>query len=158
VILTRIAYLPNLTLGWLTLGGLRLATIERPWIPAENHRGGMSRISCVPDGTYKLRNHSGPRFKDVWALVNPDLDVHHMPAAGPGRSAILIHAGNTVYDVVGCIAVGRSFGGQGGVPTVLQSQAALAELRQRLGDRLPHLEIRACRGTSEMNRGGLVVA
>lgn len=154
MILTRFAYLPNLTLGWLAVDGLRLATIERPWIPAETHRGGMPRISCVPDGTYALRAHSGPKFRNVWALVNPNLDVHHMPS-GPGRSAILIHAGNTVYDVIGCIAVGTRFGGQGGVPTVLESQVALSMLRECLGDRLPHLEIRACRGTVEMNRGAL---
>jgi hypothetical protein len=150
MILIRHAYLPDVTLGWLVLGGLRLATLERPWKPAEGHNGGQPRVSCVPDGTYELRAHSSPRLPSVWALVNSSLDVHHYPA-GPGRSTILIHAGNTVYDVVGCIAVGKEHGELDGKPAVLDSRRALTRLREALGGRLPHLQIRPTRGTAELN-------
>jgi hypothetical protein len=153
VILVRHAYLPDVTLGWLAVFGHRFATLERPWLPAEGHKGGKARVSCVPDGTYDLRPHSGPRFKNVWALVNSSLDVHHYPA-GPGRSAILIHAGNTVYDVVGCIAIGVKHGDFDGKPAVIESRTAIEKLREVLGGRLPCLQIRPTRGTAEMFHEG----
>lgn len=147
--LTRFAYLPQLTLGWLVWGPLRLATIERPWIPVPDHRGGKIRESCIPDGEYKLLRHSGPGFRDVFALANPDLDVHYMPAAR-GRSAILIHAGNRVRDVVGCIAIGRSHGRIEVEPAVIDSQLALNDLRQAWKplDPLPSLVIQPTAGTT----------
>lgn len=150
MILTRFAYLPDCTLGWLEHDGLRLATIERPWIPVPEHRGGKLRESCVPDGRYLLRHHQGPRFQDVWALINPALDVYDEPR-DRGRSAILIHAGNTVGDVVGCIAVGLEHGELGHNTAVLFSQSALARLRTVLRDPLPSLEIRPTRGTVEID-------
>ena len=148
MILTRHAYLPSCTLGWLEIDDIKLATIERPWIPADDHRGGRLRESCVPDGLYELRHHSGPRFSHVWALVNPDLDVHHMPTS-TGRSAILIHQGNRVRDVVGCLAIGEHHGELGGEPAVLRSAMAMTALRHRLANRpLPTLEIRPTTGTA----------
>lgn len=148
MILTRFAYTATHTLGWLEIDDLRLATLERPWIPAEDHRGGAQRISCVPDGTYQVVHHSGPRFSNVFALINEDLDVHHMP--GPvGRSAILIHQGNRVRDVVGCIAVGEHHGDLAGETAVLRSAMAMTALRHRLANKaLPSLTIRPTLGTA----------
>lgn len=147
IVLTRHAYLPTVTLGWMTYRDQAWATLERPWLPTDDHRGGRPRESCVPDGEYELRNHSGPRFANVWALVNPDLDVHHMPT-GTGRSAILIHAGNRVRDVIGCIAIGLIHGQLDGQPAVLSSAQAVSQFRQALRNELPRLRIQPTSGTA----------
>lgn len=88
-------------------------TIERPWLDNK------PMVSCIPVGQYKFIKHSGNKWKNVWEL----LDV-------PDRSAILIHSGNTISDINGCIAVGSQFFNNG----VLQSQAALDKLRKELPD------------------------
>lgn len=148
MILERFAYLEDCTLGWITLGELRVATIERPWIPVAEHKGGKVRESCVPDGTYRLIDHRGPRFPGTFALENPALDVYYMPAR-TGRSAILIHAGNTAKDVVGCIAIGLQHGKLEGEHAVYRSVAALTELQRALrGKPLPELTIRPTAGTA----------
>lgn len=77
--------------------------------------------SCIPEGTYKVVPHNGTRYKNVWRLE----DV-------PGRSAILIHQGNTLNDTRGCILVGRRTGTLKGLPAVLESRAALDLLRKTL--------------------------
>jgi len=48
MLLTRFAYHTTCTLGWLTLDELRLATIERPWLPNPLGPGGQTLVSCVP--------------------------------------------------------------------------------------------------------------
>lgn len=137
--LTRFAYLPDCTLGELSAGPLKLATIERPWIKNPAGPGGMPRQSCVPEGEYRLIQHSGGAFQRVWALVNPDLGVWYQPGCMPagqkwGRSAILIHAGNRVRDVVGCIAAGRKHAPwSNGENSVRDSQLAINALRGVIG-------------------------
>lgn len=138
LVLTRFAYTPERTLGQLVVGGLTLATIERPWIDNPAGPGGRPRESCVPEGAYAVRTHNGGAFQRVWALVNPDLGVWYQPGDIPkgqrwGRSAILIHAGNCVRDVVGCIAVGRQHGVINGEPAVILSQLAIGDMRRTLG-------------------------
>lgn len=145
--LARIAYLAECTLGWLQAGPLRLATIERPWIPTTQHRGGKNRESCVPDGEYTVIKHSSDRFKNVWALINEELDVFYQVAPRPGRTAILIHAGNRVRDVIGCIAVGQEHGTMEGEHAVLRSQLALQHLRSVLVGGPHRLVIVPTRGT-----------
>lgn len=86
-------------------------TLENEW------KGNARNISCIPDGRYRVVKHNGAKYRDVWRLE----DV-------PGRTAILIHAGNTVKDTEGCILVGRSFAGHG----VADSRVALNALRKRL--------------------------
>jgi len=85
-------------------------TLERPWIAGLP--GGMPFESCVPDGSYELLEHTRPRTGDrVLALRNPDLHVYYSDqerAGRPGRYLILIHSGNWVEHVVGCIAPGLS--------------------------------------------------
>src|SRR5690606_41150400 len=51
---------------------------------------------------------------NTYALVNEALGVYYQqrPAGQTwGRTAILIHVGNFVSDVIGCVAVGMSHGG-----------------------------------------------
>ena len=76
-------------------------TLELPWL--NNQR----RISCIPKGSYKTIRHRSPKYGDCFWLQ----DV-------PGRSEILIHAGNFAGsknpktgtpDTLGCILPGASF-------------------------------------------------
>lgn len=104
------------TFGVLSMEGKPLCvTLELPW------KQNKPKVSCIPEGIYHCVPHSGQRFSNVWRL----LDV-------PGRDSILIHAGNTVDDIQGCILVGMSFGEIKGKPAVLQSQDALDMLRRKL--------------------------
>lgn len=140
--LVRHAYLDGCTLGRLTLPeGRVLATIERPWLPNPLGKGGTLSKSCVPDGLYTVRPHDG-KFKGVYAIYNPDCGVWYQetpPECGPpenrrwGRNAILIHSGNFVRDVIGCIAVGIAHAHLNGESAVIESQAAMSYLRSALG-------------------------
>lgn len=108
--LIRDSYGPKETLGtFVDKDGTVMAhTIERPWIKGAKP-GGQSFESCVPDGTYKLRKHTRPNGDKVVALVNPELGVWYAKEDRPepwGRYLVLIHSGNFVEHVVGCIAPG----------------------------------------------------
>lgn len=150
--LIRIAYLSTATLGLMRFGDLQLATIERPWIANPAGPGGMPRQSCIPDGTYTLASHNSQHFPNTFILSNNVLGVYTQPGLIPagqgwGRSAILIHAGNTVQDVIGCIAVGAAH-----VPDrcmVVDSRNSLDKLRALLGRDLHRLTIRPTAGTQE---------
>lgn len=136
LILHRYTYLPDMTVGRLHAGSTSYATIERPWLANPAGRGGVRRESCVPDGEYRLVPHDSARFPGTYALINPELGVWHRrrPAHQAwGRTAILVHAGNRVRDVVGCIALGMSHGRLDGERAVVQSQAAMRSLREALG-------------------------
>lgn len=117
--LNRIQDTGNETIGELRVEGkpeLLFHTIERPWL------NNKARVSCIPKGTYKFVPHDGTAFKNVWRLE----DV-------PDRSAILMHIGNTVKDVIGCIAVGLSTGKISGDPACLQSKQAIELMREFMG-------------------------
>ena len=69
----------------------------------------MSFESCIPDGTYRLKKHTRPNGDKVVALINPRLGVWYQKWERPepwGRYLVLIHSGNYVTDVVGCVAPG----------------------------------------------------
>jgi hypothetical protein len=137
VILTRHYDDGLLTRGVLQLQGLTLQTIERPWIPNPEGPGGLPKKSCVPVGTYTLEHHNGTDFKDVWALVNHELGVYHWTKPEGqtwGRTAILIHAGNYVENVIGCIAPGMT----GGDTYVSESRDAVQLIRSILDRRQKH--------------------
>jgi hypothetical protein len=101
------------TLGFLLLAGLKLCTIERPWIPASaaGDKGGRKNLSCVPLGVYQLVRHNSSRHQRTWALVNHDLDVVHYEGddrdPDEDRATCLIHVANYVHQVKGCIGVGH---------------------------------------------------
>ena len=150
--LVRFGYLPSATLGILTVGVHKICTLERPWIPNPHGAGGLPRESCVPDGDYVLEPFDGSRFQNVYRLANPLLGVYTAtrPAGQTwGRTAILIHVGNTIDDVIGCIAVGTAHSVNGGRNVVLRSGEAMNRIRQALGNETHTLRIRATRGTAE---------
>ncbi len=100
-------------------------TCEEPW------KGNAPRVSCIPPGPnspsarYECGPHDTERFPGVWAVTGV-----------PGRTAILIHAGNTIKDTQGCILVGTSFlrNPDYSVYGVADSRRALNRLRDLLPD------------------------
>lgn len=107
--LLRIGQVSTHQAGVLLLDGKPLAfTLELPW--AGNER----RKSCIPTGDYTLSPYNSKKFGSVWLVE----DV-------PGRTGILIHAGNTVSDTSGCILVGL----QASLSALQRSKDALAALR-----------------------------
>jgi hypothetical protein len=120
-------------------GNLLAHTIERPWVPDMNHPGGTSFESCVPDGIYNLVPHTRPNGDKVVALVNPELGVWYGKADRPstwGRYLVLIHSGNYVDHVVGCIAPGSSRTIYENRPMVTSSRATMKTLEVQQYSRL----------------------
>ncbi len=109
LILQRFAYHPEGTLGVLLASVGYFYTVEKPWEDNTPYK------SCIPEGEYPMAWERSPKFGMCWH-VN---DV-------PNRTHILIHAGNTARDVVGCVAVGRSL--LGDTIGVSESRKAMAEL------------------------------
>ena len=130
LVLKRVAYTRTETQGVLWAGSQAFETIERPWVRGP-HPGGQSFESCIPDGEYELRPHNRPDGAKVVALINPDLGVWYMKEDRPdvwGRFLILIHAGNFVRDIVGCIAPGLSRTIHNNEVMVTSSRAAMKKL------------------------------
>jgi len=110
ITLDRFAYLDDCTRGVLNVGNQSFQTIERPWVKNPAGPGGLPFESCIPDGTYHLRHYTRPSGKKAFILSNADRGVYESDEERVdhswGRYLILIHPGNTVEDVVGCIAPG----------------------------------------------------
>lgn len=105
-----------------------LFTCEDDW------RGNATGVSCIPPGIYKMKRAVSPHFGDVFEIVGV-----------PGRSHILLHAGNTEEDTDGCVLLGLSLGFMAiakdedtGRPVkklaVLQSKPALARFMAAMKD------------------------
>lgn len=118
LVLDRLYTFGNATIGALTVPGLShpLMTLEDLW------RDNLPRVSCIPAGTYSCGPHGWKgepvKYKQVWVVKKV-----------PGRSAILIHAGNSDADTSGCILVGmRARYGR-----LLHSKVAIDLVRQVIG-------------------------
>jgi hypothetical protein len=124
------------TLGILSVGALRLCTIERPWVPSATNSGGAKGGSCVPPGVYKLVRHDSPKHPKTWALVNHDLDVVHYEGddrdPDEDRATCLIHVANYAHQVEGCIGVGLAHSMVNGLYMVASSVRAMDRLRAGL--------------------------
>ncbi len=116
ITLTRISQSNEGTFGMMDDedGNQLCVTIEPP--PDIQH-------PCIPAGIYDCIPHNGERWKHVWEITNV-----------PGRSSILIHAGNTDADTRGCVVVGTKVGELNGNQAVLESLNALNKLRAELPD------------------------
>lgn len=99
-------------------------SVELPWKDNQHY------VSCIPAGLYLCEKMVHIKHGLIWRLPNV-----------PGRQGVLIHPGNTIKDLLGCIAPGRSFGMVNGLPGVQNSELALESLRAQLGDKF-ELEIR----------------
>jgi hypothetical protein len=115
--LVRVTEYNGGTFGVLSIDGEPLCvTCEDPW--RDNER----KISCIPEGRYKIRKHTSPRYGVCFRVD----DV-------PERTHILVHAGNTSDDTLGCILLGTSFGSLGGKPAIVQSKPAVSRFMERMG-------------------------
>jgi|TARA_R110000823_G_scaffold40627_2_gene107551 hypothetical protein len=118
--LKRISSSHKVTIGALidlNTGLPVMVTLELP------NRNNQRSISCIPKGIYLCNPYSSKKHKDVYQLM----DVSD-------RSYILIHIGNTVKDIEGCILVGSEFGELNGVPAVLESRKAFNRLQSSVGE------------------------
>jgi hypothetical protein len=100
-------------------------TLERPWLG--NQRG----VSCFPTpGTYHAIIRRSPHLGITYWLH----DV-------PDRSFILIHSGNVVAHVQGCIALGLMRGWLRGERAVFQSVTAVRNFMKLMGGQPFTLEV-----------------
>jgi hypothetical protein len=137
LLLERMPTTREYTTGFLSFPGCVLATIEQEWRPHPGSPGGEPGNSCVPDGLYKLVPHTRPNGDKVVALVNPDLGVYYQAGDRPGtegRYMILIHSGNYVSHVIGCVAPGMGKAESEHGPMVTSSKAAVQKIMDYLGD------------------------
>jgi hypothetical protein len=120
VTITRSPSTPDGTFGLLSIDRVpTCVTCELPW------KNNESDVSCIPAGTYHCVRHVSPKFPlgNTWEITNV-----------PGRSGILVHNSNDIADLEGCVAVGSAFGVVYDLPAVINSDATLAMLNQKLGD------------------------
>jgi hypothetical protein len=91
--------------------------LELPW--NDNKR----RVSCIPEGVYRTVKRHSPRFDNHFHLVSV-----------PNRDWILIHRGNFVREILGCILVGRKHTDidKDGLLDVTSSVATMNQLNQIL--------------------------
>ena len=116
--LIRYCYGPDQTLGVLKFKDYTLWTVECPW------QGNQRFTSCIPDGQYALSANDTPAHRDTWQMI----DV-------PGRDGILIHVGNDVGSVTGCVAVGLTRSGV----SVWNSVDALRLMNEEIDRDEPHI-------------------
>lgn len=118
IILERFAYSPHGVFGKLIFPEFECFTVERPWLDNK------PRDSCIPEGRYKLKlgmyNRGGYPAYEV-------MDV-------PNRSLIKIHIGNTIDDIVGCIATGKALGYLERKWGVTSSKKAFKEFMEAMSD------------------------
>lgn len=116
--LERFAYTPYGVFGKLTTDEFECYTVERPWL--DNKR----RESCIPEGAYTIQlgryNRGGYAAYEVMGV--------------PNRSLIKIHKGNTIDDVIGCIATGTSLGYIKGKWAVTGSSKAFTDFMRVMND------------------------
>lgn len=80
--------------GVLTLNGqVFCVTLELP------NKNNKRKISCIPTGQYTCKRFKSPKFGNTWQVMNV-----------PNRNYILLHAGNTVEDIEGCIILAEKYG------------------------------------------------
>lgn len=100
--------------GFMSIAGAppSFLTLELPW--KENQR----RVSCIPAGGYQIKRHISPKFGEVFKVMDVE-----------GRDEILIHAGNYLSDIQGCILIGKNV-----IPNGIgQSKIALVEFMKLMG-------------------------
>lgn len=110
LVLERI-YFPKGTNGTLSFEGNEICkTIELPW--RENQR----RVSCIPEGKYKIRKRYSRKFKWHLELMNVK-----------NRDLILLHPANdALKELNGCIAPVSELTGEG---KGARSRVALEKLK-----------------------------
>jgi len=115
------------TYGTLKLpDGTVFQTLELPW------KDNASRVSCIPTGVYKCAKRQTSSFGQAYEVYGV-----------PGRSAILIHAGNSAgsaehgkkADSQGCILLGLGRARIGNQKSITNSQAAMKLFYEKMAAR-----------------------
>jgi hypothetical protein len=129
--LTRSTHLSQATIGVLTVSRVTYNPIgdetihfidHAPIFTLENPKRKTKVDDRIPAGTYTCKPFSGAKYKNVYQVM----DV-------PGRSAILLHHGNTEADTLGCILLGNRVGEINGQPAVLDSKNCFKRFRELIG-------------------------
>ena len=116
IYLDRFAYTMYGVFGMLRYDGMKLFTVERPW--SDNQRN----VSCIPTGAYPLK---------LTHFIHGDYPAYELLDV-PGRDSILIHIGNTMDDVRGCIAPGLMLGWVGKKWAVVESKLAFERFMEHM--------------------------
>ena len=113
MIVVQTISLNDATVGVLSHGTFRCFTLELP------NLDNMSNISCIPRGTYECEPHVSPSQGKCLSIKGV-----------PGRTHVLVHAGNYVSDIRGCCLVGESIAdiNKDGIPDVTNSRNTLKAL------------------------------
>lgn len=113
-------YFKGGTNGVLSCGGKTVCTtIELPW------KDNQPRISCIPEGSYRLRKRHSRKFRSHLMLLNV-----------PDRSLILIHPANhAATELFGCIAPVTAIAGEGSGTASRQAFRVLKDLVTKALDR-----------------------
>lgn len=122
VTIHRFNYTSDRTQGLLYLDNdFQCNTLELPWLQNIRFK------SCVSEGEYTAKFKENDRFSlGVF-------EVFHVP----DRDGILIHTGNDVDELLGCILVGVAHGAK-----VYDSRVTFANLLSVVGQELFNLSIR----------------
>lgn len=119
-------YLPECTLSRITTpSGSVYAGIENPWLD------NRPNVSCIPEGMYiatlepsnLTKRLTGGEYDDAWRLHNV-----------VGRSAIIVHVGNTAADTEGCLIIGLRRAPVNNKFGVVDSKLALRAFREDLSE------------------------
>lgn len=139
---------PGGTYGKLSLpDGTTFQTLELGW------RGNASQKSCIPAGTYNVKTRKSAKYGDVYEVQNV-----------PGRTAILIHAGNTAgdvdkgqkSDVQGCILLGMQRNETGGQPAISGSKQAMQQFASKMAGQAFTLNVQSAPGDNQAVDGQAV--
>lgn len=100
--------------GDLFVGDKRYcSTLEPPWNPIENGKGGKPYESCVPVGEYQLKKHHSKEWGDCFIMINTALDVFRyeedMIHKNQRFACLFGHRGSYVKNFVGCVGLGRKY-------------------------------------------------
>ena len=133
--LKRDLFTSSETLGWLSYGNKKWATIERPWVPVSEAPCGSKGASCIAPGLYRVAPYNSEAHPNVWSLSNAQLWVYVWPNEVPvdrkdlARTNVLIHPANWASELRGCVALGKRRERDVGGWMVKESRDAVNELR-----------------------------
>lgn len=121
--------------------GTVLNSLELPW------RDNAARISSIPPGTYPCKIRTSASLGEVYEVQKV-----------PGRTAILIHAGNSAgssdkgmkADSQGCILLGMDRGRKGAQKIITASKPAMKLFHEKMGNQPFTLTVRAGKNNPAM--------
>ena len=111
-------YTDKATIGKINIDNHTFYTLENVW---ENNK---VNVSCIPEGEYSIYPHKSNKFGDVYIIFGGTVGYSYNAKENVIRTHCLIHVGNYVQDVKGCIALGLRLEFNT-IPLVTQSKDAV---------------------------------